>query len=321
MNTSIPDSLANLYHSARQGISRVIVGQDVVVEQVLVCLFAGGHVLIEGIPGTAKTLLVRVLARIFECQFKRIQFTPDLMPADILGVSVFDPQKQAFQFRPGPIFAQFLLADEINRAPAKTQSALLEAMQERQVSVDGTTYPLPGVFTVFATQNPIEQEGTYPLPEAQLDRFMMKVLVTYPELAQEVDILRIHQRGTRVQDLETFGLQKVGGEAELLASFTEITQRTIREELLDYMARVVRATRTHLRVEVGASPRSGLMLLMAAKARAALHGRDHVLPDDVKAVAAPVLRHRLLLKPGAEVDGFTPDQVIQEILSRTEIPR
>ncbi len=320
MNSSI-NPLGDLYQAARQGINQVIVGQDHLVEQVLVCLFAGGHVLIEGIPGTAKTLLVRVLARIFDCKFKRIQFTPDLMPADIVGVNIFDPRQQAFQFRPGPIFAQFLLGDEINRAPAKTQSALLEAMQERQVTVDGTTYPLPTVFTVFATQNPIEQEGTYPLPEAQLDRFMMKVLVTYPELEQEVDILRIHQRGARAEDLDQFNLRKVGGEQELLAAFTQIKNRTIREELLDYVARVVRATRTHLRVEIGASPRSGLMLLMASKARAALYGRDHVLPDDVKAVAAPVLRHRLLLKPGAEVDGFTPDQVIQEILTRTEIPR
>lgn len=321
MNSSIRETLGDLFQAARSGINQVIVGQDTLVEQVLVCLFAGGHVLIEGIPGTAKTLLVRVLARLFDCQFKRIQFTPDLMPSDILGINVFDPQLQAFQFRPGPIFAQFILGDEINRAPAKTQSALLEAMQERQVTVDGVTYPLPGVFTVFATQNPIEQEGTYPLPEAQLDRFMMKVLVTYPEHPQEVAILRIHQRGARVEDLERFHLPKVGGENELAAAFEEIRNRTIREEVLDYIARVVRATRTQMRVEVGASPRAGLMLLMAAKARAALHGRDHVLPDDVKAVAAPVLRHRILLKPGAEVDGFTADHVIAEILGRTEIPR
>jgi MoxR-like ATPase len=315
------NTTGNLYQAARREIAKVIVGQDEVIEGLLVCLFAGGHVLIEGVPGTAKTLLVRVLARLFDCAFKRIQFTPDLMPADIIGTSIFDPHHQGFQFRPGPLFAQFVLGDEINRAPAKTQSALLEAMQERQVTVDGTSYPLPGVFTVFATQNPIEQEGTYPLPEAQLDRFMMKVVVTYPAEAQEVEILRVHQRGIRVEDLERFSLERLGGDKELLAAQEEIRGRTIREELLAYIAQLIRATRENLRIEVGASPRSGLMVLTAAKALAALRGRGHVLPDDIKAVVKPVLRHRLLLKPGAEVDGFTPDGVLEEILSRTEIPR
>jgi MoxR-like ATPase len=320
-NLSHDDPIGSLYEAARREIAKVIVGQDDVIESLLVALFAGGHLLIEGIPGTAKTLLVRVLARIFRCEFKRIQFTPDLMPADIVGTSIFDPQRQSFQFRHGPVFAQLLLGDEINRAPAKTQAALLEAMQERQVTVDGTSYQLPRVFTVFATQNPIEQEGTYPLPEAQLDRFMMKVIMTYPEETEEVSILRVHQQGIRVEDLDRFGLQPVGGEAELLGAQEAIRARTIRDELLAYIARVVRATRGHLRIEVGASPRSGLMVLTAAKARAALRGRGHVLPDDVKAVAKPVLRHRLVLKPGAEVDGFRPDDVLDDILARTEIPR
>jgi MoxR-like ATPase len=315
------DTTGNLYESARREIAKVIVGQEEVIEQMLVTLFAGGHVLLEGIPGTAKTLLVRVVARIFDCPFKRIQFTPDLMPADILGTNIFDPQQQNFTFRPGPLFAHFVLGDEINRAPAKTQSALLEAMQERQVTVDGVTYRLPSVFAVFATQNPIEQEGTYPLPEAQLDRFMMKVIVHYPDANQEVGILRVHQQGIRVEDLERFGLQKVGGEAELLAAQEEIRGRTVRDELLVYVSQIIRATRENLRVEVGASPRAGLMLLTAAKARAALLGRGHVLPDDIKAAVKPVLRHRLLLKPGAEVDGFQPDDVLDEILARTEIPR
>src|SRR5262249_33635929 len=189
---------------------KVIVGQDDLVEQVLVALFAGGHVLIEGVPGTAKTLLVRVVARLFACDFKRVQFTPDLMPADITGTNVFDPSRQEFQFRPGPVFAQLVLGDEINRAPPKTQAALLEAMQERQVTVDGVTHRLPAVFTVFATQNPIEQEGTYPLPEAQLDRFMMKVLAGYPDEEGEIEVLRVHQRGIRIEDLDRFGLQVVG---------------------------------------------------------------------------------------------------------------
>jgi MoxR-like ATPase len=321
MNFSTDSTIANLYQAARREIAKVIVGQDEVIDGLLAALFAGGHVLIEGIPGTAKTLLVRVLGRIFDCQFKRIQFTPDLMPADIIGTNIFDPHQQAFQFRPGPIFAQFILGDEINRAPAKTQSALLEAMQERQVTVDGTSYALPRVFTVFATQNPIEQEGTYPLPEAQLDRFMMKLVVSYPREDQEVEILRVHQQGIRVEDLERFGLARIGGEHELLAAQEEIRARTIREELLGYISRLVRATRENLKIEVGASPRSGLMVLTAAKALAALRGRSHVVPDDIKAVARPVLRHRLLLKPGAEVDGFTPDGVLDEILSRLEIPR
>jgi MoxR-like ATPase len=321
MTSSPDDALANLYQAACQEIAKVIVGQDQVIDDLLVTLFAGGHILIEGVPGTAKTLLVRVLARLFACDFKRIQFTPDLMPADILGTNVFDVQQNQFRFRPGPIFAQFLLGDEINRAPAKTQSALLEAMQERQVTVDGTSYALPAIFTVFATQNPVEQEGTYPLPEAQLDRFMMKVLVAYPAEEEEVSILRVHQQGLRVEDLERFNLCRIGGADELLAAQAAIRGRTIREELLAYIARLTRATRTHLRVEVGASPRAGLMVLMAAKARAALQGRGHVLPDDVKAVARPVLRHRLILKPGAEVDGYKPDDVLQDILTRTEIPR
>jgi MoxR-like ATPase len=302
-------------------IGSVIVGQKSVVEQLLMALFSKGHCLLVGVPGLAKTLLVGTVARLVDLSFKRIQFTPDLMPADIVGTNIFDANHQSFQFRPGPIFAQMLLGDEINRAPAKTQSALLEAMQERQVTIDGTTYRLPNVFTVFATQNPIEQEGTYPLPEAQLDRFMMKVHITYPSEAQEVAILRTHQQGPRIDDLDRFGLQRVGGEKELLAVQEEIRARTIREELFGYLARLIRATRDNLKVEVGASPRSGLMLLMAAKARAALQGRGHVLPDDLKAAAKPVLRHRILLKPGAEVDGFTPDDVIDEILARTEIPR
>ena len=321
MNASPENAIDRLYESARHELGKVIVGQDLLLEEVLACLFAGGHVLIEGIPGTAKTLLVRVLGRLFDIPFKRIQFTPDLMPADIIGTSIFDPKEQNFQFRPGPVFTALLLGDEINRAPAKTQAALLEAMQERQVTVDGVSHPLPAVFTVFATQNPVEQEGTYPLPEAQLDRFMMKVVVTYPAEEQEVEILRLHQQGLRVEDLERFNLQRVGGERDLLAAQREIRERTIREELLAYVARMVRATRTNLRVEVGASPRAGLMLLTAAKARAALRGRGHVLPDDVKAMAKPVLRHRLVLKPGAEVDGFTPDNVLDEILARTEVPR
>jgi len=313
--------IGSLYAAARQEIRKVIVGQDDLVEQALVGLFAGGHILIEGPPGTAKTLLVRVLARVFASDFKRIQFTPDLMPSDIIGTNIFDPRDQKFVFRPGPVFGQFLLGDEINRAPAKTQAALLEAMQERQVTVDGVSYPLPTLFTVFATQNPIEQEGTYPLPEAQLDRFLMKLLVPYPSQGQEEEMLRLHQRGLRVEDLSRFNLQPVGGEPELLRAQEEIRSRTIGDDLLGYVARLMRATRSNVRVEVGASPRAGLMLLTAAKARAALLNRGHVLPDDIKAAARPVLRHRLVLKPGAEIDGFSTDGVIDSILAQVEVPR
>jgi len=315
------DFTTDLFQRARQEIGKVIVGQDGLIEQVLVSLLAGGHVLIEGVPGTAKTLLVRVVGRVFSCPFKRIQFTPDLMPSDITGTYIFDPRDQNFAFRPGPIFGSFVLGDEINRAPAKTQAALLEAMQERQVTVDGVTHKLPAVFTVFATQNPIEQEGTYPLPEAQLDRFLMKLVVNFPAEDQEVEILRIHQQGSRGDLLDRFNLQVVGGEADLLRAQEEIRSRTIRDEVLVYVTRIIRATRTNLRIEAGASPRAGLMLLMAAKARAALQGRGHVLPDDIKAMAKPVLRHRLMLRPGAEIDGFTADQVIDNVLAQVEVPR
>lgn len=322
MNSSEVDQVLNeLHQKARAEIAKVIVGQDDLIEQLLVCLFSGGHVLIEGNPGTAKTLLVRVVARIFQCRFKRVQFTPDLMPADIIGTNVFDPREQTFHFHPGPIFAEFVLGDEINRAPPKTQAALLEAMQERHVTADGVSHPLPEVFSVFATQNPVEQEGTYSLPEAQLDRFLMKVLATFPTEADEVNILRVHQQGLRVEDLERFGLTEVGGPQELLAAQKAIQSRTLRDEMLSYIARIIRATREDLKIEVGASPRAGVMLMTAAKARAALQGRGHVLPDDVKATAKPVLRHRLRLKAGAEVEGFSPDVVLDDLLARIEVPR
>ncbi len=315
------DPAGALFAAARDQIRKVIVGQDDLIEQALAGLLAGGHVLIEGVPGTAKTLLVRVIARVFALSFKRIQMTPDLMPSDITGTNIFDLRTQTFVFRPGPVFAQLILADEINRAPAKTQSALLEAMQERQVTVDGVSHPLPGLFAVVATQNPVEQEGTYPLPEAQLDRFMLKLVVHYPDEINETEILRIHQLGQRLEDLERFNLETVANEQTLLQAHAAIRERRVRDDLLGYLARLVRATRTNLRVEVGASPRAGLMLLMAAKARAALYGRGHVLPDDIKAMARPVLRHRLTLRPGATVDGFTVEEVLDEVLAQVEVPR
>jgi len=302
-------------------VAQVVVGMEHITQQFLVALLAAGHVLLEGVPGVAKTTLSKTFAQILGIDYQRLQFTPDLLPSDVTGTFILDRKTGDFTLRRGPIFAQVLLADEVNRAPAKTQAALLEAMQERQVTVDGVSHVLPPVFTVFATQNPIEQEGTYPLPEAQLDRFMMKVLVTYPAEDDEVEILRVHQQGIRVEDLDRFGLRQVGGGGDLLAAQREVRERLIRDELLAYVARLVRATRSHLRVEVGASPRAGLMLLTAAKARAALRGRGHVLPDDVKGMTRPVLRHRIVLKPGAEVDGVTTDHVLDDILARTEVPR
>ncbi|MFT3883674.1 MAG: MoxR family ATPase [Gemmatales bacterium] len=310
-----------VFDSALREISKVIVGQHDLIEQILVGLFAGGHVLLEGMPGTAKTLLIRVMGQIFNCSFGRVQFTPDLMPADIIGTNIFDVQQQKFFFRSGPIFADFVLGDEINRAPAKTQAALLEAMQERQVTVDGVSHQLPKLFTVFATQNPVEQEGTYPLPEAQLDRFMLKLVVSYPDEAQEVGVLRTHQQGGRMEESSRFKLQPIADAETLLTIQNDIRQRLIRDELLQYITRIIRATRTNLRVEVGASPRAGLMLLMAAKSRAALYGRQHVLPDDVKIMAKPVLRHRLILRPGAEIEGFTTGHAVDEVLAQVEVPR
>ena len=305
----------------RANLNHVLRGKEGVVELVLACLLARGHLLIEDLPGLGKTTLAKALARGVGGVFARIQCTPDLLPTDITGFNVLNPRTREFEFVEGPVFSDVLLADEINRATPRTQSALFEAMAERQVTNDKVCRALPSNFFVVATQNPFDSQGVYPLPEAQLDRFMMKVLAKYPEESGEVEVLRVHQGGFRVDDLDRFGLQSVGGEAELLAAQEEIRGRTIRDELLGYIACVVRATRDNLKVEVGASPRAGLMLLTAAKAFAALQGRLHVVPDDIKAVAKPVLRHRLLLKPGAEVDGFTPDDVLDEVLGRVEIPR
>lgn len=307
--------------SAQDEIKKVIVGQDEAVKQVLIGLFAGGHVLIEGVPGIAKTLLVRVMSKIFSGAFKRIQFTPDLMPADIVGVSIYNPDERQFVFRQGPIFTNFLLADEINRAPAKTQSALLEAMQERQVTVDGCTYQLPELFITFATQNPIEHEGTYPLPEAQLDRFMMKILVSYPSAEQETNIYRVHHQGMELTDLANTNLQTIADSKEILEFRKEIRAMLIRDEIINYISKIVSATRNDVNVEFGVSPRAGLMLIIASKAYATFEGRNYVLPDDVKYVAKPVLRHRIILKPAAEIEGVTADNILERILAQIEVPR
>jgi MoxR-like ATPase len=302
-------------------MGRALVGQDAVLEQVLVALLCRGHVLIEGVPGVAKTLLVRALSRCLSLDFKRVQMTPDLMPSDIIGTNVFDSGRSDFRLRRGPVFTALLLADEINRAPAKTQAALLEAMQERQVSIDGETYPLDANFTVFATQNPIEYQGTYPLPEAEVDRFLLKIQVDYPSEEEERDLLRRVHQGFSDLDLTAAGLAPVASAADLAACRAEIAALTAEDPLLAYIASLVRATRRDPQLLLGCSPRAAVMLLQAAKAVAGLRGRAYVTPDDVKDIAAPVLRHRLLLRPEADIEGLRADQVIQGVLASVPVPR
>ena len=316
-----PSDLRNLHLRLRQEADKVIVGLSEPFELLVVALLTGGHVLLEGVPGTAKTLMAKTLARLVQTEFTRIQFTPDMMPSDILGTSVFDINTGKFYLKRGPIFTNLLLADEINRAPAKTQSALLEAMEERQVNLDGTRYPLSAPFMVVATQNPIEYEGTYPLPEAQLDRFLFKVLVPYSPLEDEVEILRRYHRGFDAHDLDAAGLQPVLS-AEGVARARELAVQVVVEEgILNYIAQIAAVSRRSTDLILGASPRASTHVLLASKVYAALQGRDYVSPDDVKYVLFPVLRHRIVLKPEAEIEGLDADAVIQRLLRQVEVPR
>jgi MoxR-like ATPase len=301
-------------------LRKVVLGQERVLREVTACFLARGHVLLEGVPGTAKTLLVRSIAMAVDARFTRVQFTPDLMPADVTGVNMFHPEDRAFRFLPGPVFTDLLLADEINRAPAKTQSALLEAMQERRVTVDGTPRALPPLFTTFATQNPVEYEGTYPLPEAELDRFLAKVVVGYPSEAEERGILDRYAAGFDAERDETFGVEKVLDPARVEAMRAAVETVVVEPGVRGYCASIVRATREGGALSLGASPRATVALFKIARAAAAMRGRDFVTPDDVKDAAPAVLRHRVALTPEAEIEGDTPDAAVRRVLDRVEVP-
>jgi MoxR-like ATPase len=326
IDTEVPDDLSGvatraqaLADGVRKEVARAVHGQEEVVETALIALLAGGHALFEGVPGTAKTLLVRALAAACQAEFKRIQFTPDLMPSDIVGTNIFDGG--SFKLRQGPVFTEFLLADEINRTPPKTQAALLEAMEERRVSIDGDSLPLPPVFTVFATQNPVEFEGTYPLPEAQVDRFLVKVLIDYPDEAAENAMLSAWDSGFQARDLSSANIQPVASVDAILSVRASLPSVKLEEKTRHYITQLVRATRQHKQLLLGASPRASVALLLASKTRALLHGRDYVNPDDIKAMCLPVLRHRVLLRPEAELEGIGADRIISALIASVEVPR
>jgi MoxR-like ATPase len=311
--------LVTRFNQLGKALSQIVVGQEQLVQQLLVAMLSGGHVILEGVPGTGKTLTVKVLAQLVQSEFRRIQLTPDILPSDILGTSIFDLNTREFTLKRGPIFTQMLLADEINRTPPKTQSALLEGMAEQKVTLDGKSMPLSDFFWVIATQNSLEFEGTYPLPEAQLDRFMFKLMVDYPETAAEKAMLVNSQKGFQAHRLGQ--IKPVATVQQVLQARTEVAQIQVQDPILDYLLALVQRTRKHPDLSLGASPRSAVIWLNAAKANAWLKGRDFVTPDDLKAVAQPLLRHRLMLRPEAQLDGLMVDAVIAALLNQVSVPR
>ncbi len=315
------DYVSQVSAQIKRETQKVIVGQDSVIDQILICLFAEGHALLEGVPGTAKTLMIKTVSRIIGAGFNRIQFTPDLMPSDITGTNVFNMSTSQFTMRHGPIFTDILLADEINRTPPKTQAALLEAMEERQVTIDGESHHLSPLFLVLATENPIEYEGTYPLPEAQLDRFLFKVLIEYPSAEEELQVVANWQAGFNARKLEAVGLDSLDDPAVISQCRALVREVKVEPSVQLYLVNLVRRTREHPSLLWGASPRASVAMLLAGKALAAMRGRDFVTPDDVRDVAHPALRHRILLRSEAEIEGVTPDSILDEIVTTVEVPR
>jgi len=313
--------VSQVVEQIRAQMRKVIVAQDETIEQILVALFAEGHALIEGVPGTAKTLMVKTLARTISAGFSRIQFTPDLMPSDVTGTNIFNMTTSTFTLRKGPIFTDLLLADEINRTPPKTQAALLEAMEEKQVTIDGERHLLSPLFTVLATQNPIEYEGTYPLPEAQLDRFLLKILVNYPAAEEELQVVSNWHQGFNARRLDDIGIEPVPEPDAILHCRAEIRNITVEEGIQKYIVQIVRRTREMINITWGASPRASVALLLCSKALTAMRGKSFVTPDDVKDIAKPVLRHRIVLRSEAEIEGITPDQILDEVIAGIEVPR
>ncbi|WP_129672624.1 MoxR family ATPase [Candidatus Chloroploca sp. Khr17] len=311
----------SVVEAVRAEARKVLVGQEEPFTLLIVALLAGGHVLIEGVPGTAKTLMAKTLALLVRAEYKRVQFTPDLMPSDVIGTQIFEPSTGQFRLRRGPVFTQVLLGDEINRAPAKTQSALLEAMEERQVTIEGERLALPDPFFVIATQNPIEYEGTYPLPEAQLDRFLFKLVIDYPPGEQELEILRRYHRGFDARRLEAAHLQPVIAPGDLASCREEIGAVTVEDGIISYIGAITQESRRSPDLIMGGSTRASIALLLTAKAYAAAQGRNYVTPDDIKGLVRPVYRHRIILRPEAEIEGMSPDTALGRILARVEVPR